>query len=117
MKAVRYTIIANEIIKDAGKEGNDTAKRLADLFSDFVFESGQLMKKRGDTYNAVSGVVKETEAKWRAICKRAPGLNPNGYANWVMMKMPEQFLFLKESGCFPEFKLESRLIPTNEPVQ
>jgi hypothetical protein len=45
----------------------------------FVEEIGAVAKQRGGSVNATEGAVREQRAKWQAICRELPSLDPNQF--------------------------------------
>ena len=42
----------------------------------FVEEIGAVAKQRGGSPNAVEGAVREQRAKWQAVCRECPAVDP-----------------------------------------
>ena len=58
------------------REIESNADDLAGVFCRFVEEIGDIAAKRGGTFNAVEGAVKEQRAKWRSVCRRTAVVVP-----------------------------------------
>jgi hypothetical protein len=55
----------------------------------FVEEIGTLAKQRGGSANAVEGAVREQRAKWQAVCRECPAVEPGLFETMLQTHGPE----------------------------
>ncbi len=54
----------------------EAADNRDEVLKGFVEEIGAVAKQRGGSPGAVEGAVREQRAKWQAVCRECPGVDP-----------------------------------------
>jgi hypothetical protein len=54
-----------------------------ELLRAFVAEIGSVAQLRGGSLNAVEGAVREQRAKWQAVCRECPSVDPGLFASML----------------------------------
>ena len=58
---------------------SESPENQEEVLKAFVEEIGTVAKQRGGSANAIEGAVREQRAKWQAVCRACPSVNPGQF--------------------------------------
>jgi hypothetical protein len=62
--------------KDWAAKLSESPENQDEVLKAFVEEIGTVAKQRGGSASAIEGAVREQRAKWQAVCRACPAVNP-----------------------------------------
>ena len=68
---------------------SESPENVGETLKAFVEEIGTVAKQRGGSLNAVEGAVREQRAKWLAVCRECPAVNPGMFDGLLETYGPE----------------------------
>ena len=76
----------------------DELAALKELIPAFFRELGETLTKRNavKSNGAGAAVLKEFDAKWRAICRDIPSLKPDGFKDTIRAEYPEVWVLWQQ---------------------